>query len=194
MPVTVVPADHHEKLAALYRAGKTLAQIGAMYGVTRERVRQIIGKFGMAAKDGGVRVQSSARKSQRLAQLAARWNPRYERIYGCDYETVLRLNGARGQKRGTLGERYHSQRHCAAQRGIGWELSFPEWLVIWELSGHLHERGRGSGKYVMARKGDDGPYAVGNVYITTCNENARAYQSRRHGIDYAPPTNDTKAA
>jgi hypothetical protein len=70
----------------------------------------------------------------------------------------------------------------ARQRGIEFLLTMEEWVTIWRESGHLHERGRGRGKYVMARYGDQGPYAVGNVKIIThsenCSEGMRGNKSR----------------
>jgi hypothetical protein len=57
------------------------------------------------------------------------------------------------------------------RRNVQWDLTFEDWLDIWLQSGHLHERGKGIGKYCMARKNDAGPYAVGNVYITLHQQN-----------------------
>lgn len=59
----------------------------------------------------------------------------------------------------------------AERRGIEWLLSFEQWLQIWEESGHLHERGKKSAQYCMARFGDIGPYAISNVKIITNAEN-----------------------
>jgi hypothetical protein len=61
-------------------------------------------------------------------------------------------------------DRYNVQKHSAVKkRNIPFEITFEEWYQIWLDSGHWEERGRGG--YVMARKGDKGPYAVGNVDI-----------------------------
>lgn len=46
-----------------------------------------------------------------------------------------------------------------------------EWWTIWQMSGRWEERGRGHG-YMMCRKGDVGPYALGNVVIATGDFNA----------------------
>jgi hypothetical protein len=59
----------------------------------------------------------------------------------------------------------------AARRGVAFLLSFEEWIKIWKDSGHWHERGPGAGRYCMARYGDEGAYAVGNVHICTNEEN-----------------------
>lgn len=65
------------------------------------------------------------------------------------------------------------QKFRALKRGISWQMTFEQWLEIWRASGHLGERGRGVGKFVMARYGDQGPYSVGNVQIQLCEANAR---------------------
>ena len=72
--------------------------------------------------------------------------------------------------------RYKVHRHNAARRGIEFSLSFAQWWGIWKRSGRWNERGRGRGRYVMARKGDAGPYAVGNVKIIRNEENGAEHQ------------------
>ena len=56
-----------------------------------------------------------------------------------------------------------------------WDITFPEWLEVWESSGKLEARGRGNDLYVMARMGDVGPYSPSNVYIATGFENRQDY-------------------
>jgi len=70
-----------------------------------------------------------------------------------------------------LREKYHSHGRSAAKRKIDFYLSFDEWLYVWVKSGHLHERGNRRHNYVMARTGDVGPYAIGNVRIITHRAN-----------------------
>jgi hypothetical protein len=72
--------------------------------------------------------------------------------------------------------KFYYQRGDAAKRGILFLLTFEEWWEIWQKSGHWHERGSGLGQYVMARFGDIGPYAVGNVKIITNKQNTAEYQ------------------
>ena len=73
-----------------------------------------------------------------------------------------------------LRQSYHIQKHSATKlRGIEFLLTFEEWLQIWLDSGHLHERGKDKDQYCMARYGDRGAYAIGNVRIITNSENSR---------------------
>lgn len=93
---------------------------------------------------------------------------------------------------------YKGHKRRAARAGIGFELSFQQGFQIWTASGHLHERGSRGGQYVMARTGDVGPYAVGNVRICTVEENmserkdspeGRASRNRLNSIKLRGNTN-----
>ena len=68
---------------------------------------------------------------------------------------------------------YTSQKSTSVQRKIPFLLTFIEWIAIWDSSGCLHKRGKHPHQYVMARKGDKGPYSVWNVDIITAAENIR---------------------
>jgi hypothetical protein len=69
--------------------------------------------------------------------------------------------------------KFTAQRARAKNRSIAWDLTFDQWLSIWNASGKLHLRGRGAGKFVMSRRGDVGPYSVENVEIAPYEVNAR---------------------
>lgn len=75
----------------------------------------------------------------------------------------------------TLIAKYRNQfdahRRSAKQRGIDFEFGFTDWLTVWHESGYLPLRGRGRGKYVMARFNDEGPYRADNVEIILNSEN-----------------------
>lgn len=60
---------------------------------------------------------------------------------------------------------YVQQRNGARHRGIDWEFTFDAWWEIWQPYWHL--RGPGKNGLCMAREKDEGPYAPGNVYLTT---------------------------
>jgi hypothetical protein len=68
--------------------------------------------------------------------------------------------------------KFNMQKYTAARRGILFEFSFDQWWAIWESSGLWLERGRRKNQFVMARFGDKGPYALGNVEIITRGENS----------------------
>lgn len=163
-------------MAEMYRNGSTLEQIGAQYGVTRERVRQLLTKFlGMSAKDGGKTKMTERRRAKKAARKDAESLARW----GCTYSQYVELinHGKAMVAQGAKRERtptgaFISQRRNAKSRGIDWNLSLWEWWTIWQESGRWEERGRGHG-YMMCRHGDIGPYEVGNVFIQTGSHNSK---------------------
>ena len=68
---------------------------------------------------------------------------------------------------------FHSQRAAAKQRRIPFHFTYAEWLLTWQRSGRLQQRGTMSGNYQMGRLGDVGPYASSNVKIITIQQNTR---------------------
>lgn len=68
-------------------------------------------------------------------------------------------------------KKWHAQKRRAKNRGIDFVISFEEWWDVWQKSGKWDQRGRGAGCYVMCRVNDQGPYAIGNVYIDTQENN-----------------------
>jgi hypothetical protein len=113
---------------------------------------------------GSVRAYRQRNKERIAAQKRA-WNERNK-------ERVIAVSRA-WRERHPVNPRvdYNQQKHSATRRGIEFLLSFRQWFEIWQASGHWEERGRGRGKYCMARFGDCGPYAVDNVKIITNAEN-----------------------
>ena len=67
--------------------------------------------------------------------------------------------------------RYIEQKTQAKQRGVEWRLSFEEWYTFWLDSGHWEERG--SGKWMMCRFADTGPYSLENIRIDNSLGNNR---------------------
>src|SRR5258708_37080961 len=62
-------------------------------------------------------------------------------------------------------QKYDQHKYRAERRGIPFELTFKQWLKIWQDSGHLRERGHRQGQYVMARFFGGGSYKIGNVRV-----------------------------
>jgi uncharacterized membrane protein len=70
-------------------------------------------------------------------------------------------------------QKYNRQKFNAKPRGIPFLITFEEWCYVWEQSGKWEQRGKGRGKYVMARFGDKGAYEIGNVFIQLHGDNLK---------------------
>jgi hypothetical protein len=71
---------------------------------------------------------------------------------------------------------YSLHKSVARNRGIEWFFNFITWADWWNRQkgfDWMNKRGTTKGKYVMARKGDKGPYAVWNVECKTVEDNHR---------------------
>lgn len=163
-----------EHMEAKFRAGDTLESIAVSFGITRQRVWQILTKRGIGGEDGG---RTARARTKQEAVIAAR-RVRVARQFGCDlalYDEVRRIGlemarQGRAYKQTPLGA-YCQQRNTAADRGIAWELNFEQWWRLWSDSGKWADRGRGVGKYVMCRRGDVGPYSAANAFIALATYN-----------------------
>lgn len=84
--------------------------------------------------------------------------------------------------------KFNQQKRTAAERGIEWELTFPEWWALWEP--YFKQRGHQGHGLEMCRKGDMGPYSAENVFIASGLENRemtigqrKRARRRRQGLD-----------
>lgn len=168
--------DRAKLMVDAYLDGCTLEDIGKEHGVSRERVRQILKKHGLTGKDGGVRVKSARNAAKRKERIDAR----YMASWGCSREYWETLRAMHEDYWQTPVGKYYNQMRNAMNRGIEWAITLKEWWETWESSGVYEQRGINKGQYVMARFNDVGPYAVGNVYITTTEENLKEYRTREY--------------
>lgn len=171
-------ADMH----SAYVAGKTLKEVAAGYGITRERVRQIITKyFGVCSDNGSAAVKAKKARAERLERLEASCMKKN----GCtraQLASVLLIQ--RRMVRDGAGVfqtplyAFRTQRQNARTRGIEWQMTFWQWWTIWQKSGKWSRRGRSSGDFVMCRNGDAGPYSVENVHIAPAFSNVHESNNR----------------
>lgn len=155
--------ERNASIETMFRQGLTYQVIGEQFGLTRERVRQILAKRGVSASEGGVAFRCSV-KSERARLKREAY---YAAKYGLSFDDVkkYRVSG--------LTRAFGRQKESAAQRGIAFNLTFAQWLSVWQASGKLEQRGRGKRAYCMSRISDKGGYEVGNVHIQTNEQNGR---------------------
>lgn len=75
--------------------------------------------------------------------------------------------------RATPKGQFSVHKHNAKVRDVPFTLTFDEWWSVWQESGKWAKRGNRHGLYVMCRCGDEGPYALGNVYIGKFERNLK---------------------
>ena len=155
------PKPRDLEMASMYRQGLTLAIIGEKFGLTRERVRQLVSKQGITRLEGGI----SCVHAQKVERANTEAEARYQLKYG-----FSRAEMADFRKR-RVTHAYSQQKKNSAERGIAFRLTFKQWVAIWEASGKYDQRGRGIGRYVMSRIKDEGCYELGNVHIQLSTEN-----------------------
>jgi len=66
---------------------------------------------------------------------------------------------------------YDDHKRHALDRGIGWQISYEDWLELWLNSNKWTQRGKTKGKYQMCRYGDTGAYNIKNCYIGSVEQN-----------------------
>lgn len=175
-----VMSRRDEAFIEAYKNGKTLDEIGAEWGITRERVRQRLAKFGITREHGGQAIKSFLKADDRVAKekekIGRREQKHFER-WGCSVEFVDSVSDLpRSDKRHPI-QRFECQmKNAKHNRKIDWQLTFPQWWQVWQESGKWEQRGRGKG-YGMARYFDAGPYSVDNVHIITGVENSTDMQA-----------------
>src|SRR5690606_11286921 len=102
--------ERNKKMANMYSQGCTLESIGKQFGLTRERVRQILSKKGVTANDGGAKVRAELRAAQKVARREAE----SLRKYGLPYDLMCELHEQK------LPRAFDRQRRNAEQRAVGW--------------------------------------------------------------------------
>src|SRR5512139_670119 len=80
--------------------------------------------------------------------------------------------------RRTPREAYNDQKKSALKRGVDWQFTFQQWEAWWLTNlgpDWFKMRGHKTGQYVMARKGDVGPYSPSNVWCALVEDNHNEY-------------------
>jgi predicted DNA-binding protein YlxM (UPF0122 family) len=161
----------------LCTAGYSASEIARQYNFSRKYVQQVLQRhssegFHYSLKELKRHHSEKCGKKEYLSQ--------HLKQYRCSRGCAIYLTGYNKTYKSPIAKAYLTQRRTAKTRGIEFLVSLPEWCRIWRDSGHWHERGRGRGKYVMARYEDKGAYKIGNVEIilsTKNNSDAARYKT-----------------
>lgn len=159
--------DRVKAMIAMYKSGKTLAEIAKEVGLARQRVHQIFKDNGISSEGHGAKVRTKKRADEKQAWRASRikeiWDLTME-----EYKTHVAKYGT-STTPGSPMQRYVEHRRNAGRDNTAWEFTFRTWWEMWETSGKWEERG--VGKYVLGREGDASvPMSPKTCRITTVSE------------------------
>lgn len=179
-----LPAKELERTRELFTSGMFLEEVGAVLGISKEAVRLRLKRLGVSRQQGGAAKRSIDNKLAEAKAFAEKWGLTKE-----ERAAVKKTFGPKPFRAFSL------QRTNAKRRGIAFNLRFGDWWRIWLASGKWNERGRCGDRmrYVMARKGDVGPYAEANVVIKTQSENMLEFNQQSASSRQAFPAH-VKAA
>lgn len=163
-------------MLTLFRHGKTLEAIGAIYGISRERVRQVLEKHTEYTRSMGGAMEVRRRK---VATRKSERDSFYMRKYGLPHAEYFATPAV-------AREAFKTQRKSAGYRALDFSITFADWWKCWQESGHWEQRGRGRNNFCMARIDDKGGYSIGNVTIITNAENSRLYALSKIGTRMRP--------
>lgn len=164
-----VPFADRPRIVKRYLVGETQGAIAKSYGVTSERIRQILAAEGYSGRDAP---RWEALRSKRAAHKARRRQSymRGLRITRGEYEDWK----ARVPDHRKVYELYRNLKRNCALRGIRNEFTLLTWWGMWMASG-LWDRRR---VYCMSRLDTTGPYSVSNIQIIPLAEMARETRLR----------------
>lgn len=164
--------NRDKEIVELFISGATIIGLADKYGISKQRIHQILRRDGISAGEGG----RTVRRDRRIAILANSKDQFCHKKYGCSWEQYQEILSMRNMMKvagkgwnTTPLAAYYSQRSNSKQRGIPFNLTLWEWWSIWRDSGKWDERSPTG--YVMCRNGDIGAYEVGNVFIDTAINN-----------------------
>lgn len=149
----------------------TMADIGAQEGITRERVRQLLGKAGLTAADGFKRVSRSVWADLKVREER---EARCLRRFGCDWATVQKITGrARYNTIGShpLVQKWSAHKANASRVMVPWKLTLAEYAEI--VGPHMHHLGLGKNCLVLTRKDKTAPYTFENAALKTLAQSSK---------------------
>jgi hypothetical protein len=154
-----------------FRDGQTMQSIADIYGLSRERIRQILDKRGLIFKDGGKHVQAQRSAAVKLNRRASKRNLMTLHYYGCSHAEALAINGGKPISTPDYPVwTFRESRRQAVSVGYEWDISIKDWWAIWQASGKWEQRGRKAESYALFRKDNQGPFSADNLEVVTFSQ------------------------
>lgn len=160
----VIRDKRDAEIVRLYtQEAQTMEQIGDLFNVNKERIRQILNCHNITKHDGGASLRRAIANQSKDADKQAAKKKRCLRLYGCTPEE--RDNYGWHARSGTLTYKYKVFKHNCINRKIVFKLTLLEWIEIWMQSNHLAEMGTGKGRYYMTTIDKSQGYIYANTIV-----------------------------
>lgn len=164
-------------MAYCYQRGEMLGDIGSRYGITRERVRQILVKQGIRGKDGGAYKQGLSRSAIReKAAIQARENYSLA-IYGMGCKETSDLSAELGSKKTFIVNAYRQLRDNSNRQKIPWSLTLKEFFYA------TKDKPYGLGNYVLRRIDQSKGYEPENIIYISHSDNSKLSKRQQQIFD-----------
>lgn len=164
-----------QDMVALYKSGMTLQDIGNKYGMTRERVRQIIVKEGVTSKDGGKTVQKIAKqKNENLLRAHQKQERTMKREAHHKKWVEKNLENAIHEIEQAGLPHYREHIVCNSYiriRLVRWHqhqekyMNYIDWATVWRASGYFSMASGPEKGWCMTRIDHNAPWSVENAKI-----------------------------
>lgn len=142
------------ELAEKFKAGTLAIELAAFYGLSRQRVIQIVTKEGVSREDGGFSLRCKQAILAKNQTRATKLSP----AYGITYAELEPIPEAARLA-------YSAQRRAVVCLKMTWLFTLGTWWAVWVKSGVFAERGTKKGQYRMERKPSRPEWSPASVAI-----------------------------
>ena len=151
-----------QEIIKRFRSGETTQQLGKAYNVSRQRIQQVLAGAKIRRRHGGQSKITERKRVEKKIIKETKLTRRLEAKYGI---TSQELRLILRDERLESWQYYIRQRINCATRLIEFNMTFPEWVSVWDKSGKWEQRGLARTSYVMCRINTDKGFNIDNVHI-----------------------------
>ncbi len=141
-------------IVARFLKGETSSELGVEYGLTRQRVIQILSQLGVEIAKGGFALKCQQAQQARQVLRQSEIN----RSYGTSRATVASIPA-------NVRRAYSSQRRWVSSAGMDWSFNLESWWKVWHESGNFEHRGANQGQFRMRRRDNTQSWGPTTVFI-----------------------------
>ena len=156
-----IKQSRNDSICTEFIGGKTTGELAKIYGISPQRICQILADNNVSASQGGRAVTLGVVKQYHIERDRC-----YMKKHGITYEDFKRLRKEVSPINGHIPFNiYRETKRALKRKGVKVDMTFPDWWSLWEKSGLWKHYGNRDGQYVMVLKPRCHIFKVGNVEI-----------------------------